>query len=81
MISLLKDTLLTWVRVLHSIKLTLFQGDYLRKIRERLPFAEGGSVTKLWNSSIEALLGPKTEADLKPQAQRKEHKLISILNL
>jgi glutaminyl-tRNA synthetase len=44
-------------------------GDYLKKIREKLPFADGGATMKIFNSSIEALLGPKTEEDTKAKAK------------
>jgi len=48
---------------------TINFGDYLRRIREKLPFGDGGVITKTFNSSIEALLGPKTEEDSKMKAK------------
>jgi glutaminyl-tRNA synthetase len=39
--------------------------DYLKRLRDALPFADGASLTKKFNEAIEKLLGPKTEADEK----------------
>lgn len=40
------------------------------KLRDKLPFAEGGVVTKILNDTILSLLGPKTEADDKMRADK-----------
>jgi len=69
--SLLRDTpsISVIIPLEISLYLNIHIGDYLKRIREKLPFADGGSVIKIFNSSIEALLGPKTEQDTKAKVK------------
>lgn len=63
---------------LKTQRYTVDLGAYLRKLREKLPFAEGGVLTKTFNDKIAATLGPQTEEDKKMKEGKKkkdeEHK-------
>lgn len=40
--------------------------DYLKEVRESIPFANGGQILKLFNEEVEKLLGPMTEEEKNP---------------
>ncbi|CAD8207787.1 unnamed protein product [Paramecium pentaurelia] len=50
---------------LKTIRYTYNFSEYTKQVRTLLPFAEGKLLTQELNQQIEAILGPKTEEDLK----------------
>ena len=49
-------------------------GDYMTKLRERLPFADGALLNQNFQKKLGELLGPATEADLKMKEDAKKKK-------
>lgn len=48
---------------LEDLRYTIATSEYLKQLRELLPFAEGKILASEFKNSIEAILGPETEAD------------------
>ncbi len=59
-----------------KLRYTINIGEYLTKLREQLPFADGALVNKEFNEALLALLGPQTEEDqkMKEKAKKKPEK-------
>ena len=55
-----------------KLRYTINIGDFLTKLREKLPFADGAIVNKEFNDQLQALLGPQTEEDAKMKEKAKK---------
>ncbi len=53
---------------------TINMGDYMSKLRERLPFADGALLNQNFQKKLAEVLGPVTEADLKMKEEAKKKK-------
>lgn len=61
---------------LNKLRYTINLGEYLSKLRERLPFADGAVLNKIFNEELVKFLGPLTEEDqkMKEKAKKKPEK-------
>lgn len=64
----IKEYLVSKKAELDEIRYTLSISDYLKSLRELLPFAEGKILSTEFKVHLEALLGPETEADKQKKA-------------
>jgi len=57
---------------LKKLRYTYNNGEYLRKLRDEMPFADGGLLASTLTKEIEAELGPKTADDDKMIENKKK---------
>ena len=58
------------------LRYTINIGEYMNKLKEKLPFADGAALNKEFNDALVKKLGPQTEEDvkMKEKAKRKPEK-------
>ena len=56
---------------LHRLRYTINIGEYMAKLKEKLPFADGALLNKEFNDLLLKKLGPQTEEDVKMKEKAK----------